>query len=243
MQCIRQNGFEPIELPHLSAETPEKSLRILRETLTSCSGPLGLYTCYDDYGQSIIRLATQHGIRVPEDLAILGGDDDPLVCDFCEVPLSSIPLNHFEQGYRAAELLDELLQGRSQDVADCFIPPGRVVERRSTDTIAASDPIVRAVLLHVRNHLQDTHTIASLANRVQMPPRTLQLRFSKEFGCGINEAIIRLRLQEVYRLLENTASTGKAIAHTTGFRDPYYLYRVFKQRTGMTMKQWRNAHQ
>ena len=120
------------------------------EWIQTLPKPVGLMTCNDDQGQHVLEACKRTGFRVPEDVAVLGVDNDPMICEIGDPPLSSIALNVESAGYEAARLLDGLFRGAKMRGQQILVSPTHVVQRQSTDILAVSDPEVAAAMRYIR---------------------------------------------------------------------------------------------
>ncbi len=119
---------------------------------------------------------------MPEDVAVVGVDNDPLVCDFCDPPLTSVSRNDYQVGYEAARLLDQLMEGVAPPDKPTRIPPAGVVPRRSTDTICVEDPYVAEAIRYMREHVNEQFGVDEVLNQLPLSRRSLEYRFRACLG-------------------------------------------------------------
>ncbi len=214
----------------------------LGDWLASLPRPVGLMACNDDRARMVAEICRLREIRVPDDISIMGVDNDEHVCNLAHPPLSSVALATERAGYEAAALLDKLLSGRRIDSKIVLAYPIRVISRQSTDLIAIKDThLVKAVRFIRENsnrviQVQDVATTAGLSRRV------LQDRFRNALGRTVLEEIHHSRIQCISRMLADTDLTVSAIASAIGYEAAYHLARFFAQRTGMTPSEYRRRH-
>ena len=202
--------------------------------------PSAVFVVHDRRAQQVVATAVNAGIRIPQDLAVLGVDDDRLICEHTTPALSSIPVHPEELGKRYAKTLNALLAGErpAPFVRTCHT---EVVTRQSTDANAISDPFVsRAVRLATRNlgaHL----TADDLAKAAGCSRRTLQTKVMQALGCTFGDALARFRLSAAMSRLESTDLPVGEIARECGFCSPSHLGARLLEATGDTPLSYRAA--
>ena len=203
--------------------------------------PIGIFAFNDCVAAEIIDAAREAELSVPQDVAVIGAGDG-IVCTTSAVPISSVDLNLEEMGYRAAAVLDEMMNG-SDVLARVFrVPPKGIVTRLSTDLIAIADPRVARVLAHIAEHFPDPAlTVASIANAVGMSRRNLERSFRQSMGCTIHQHIVNVRMREALRLLKASPRTKNAdLAALIGVSGERTFFRMFRQHFGMSPKAHRD---
>ncbi|MCP4451242.1 MAG: substrate-binding domain-containing protein [Planctomycetes bacterium] len=203
--------------------------------------PLGLMASNDDRGQYILEACKVAGYAIPEEIAVVGADDDQLKCRFTAPPLSSVSLNLEKAGYQAAELMDKLLHG--QPAHDIRVDPKWVVCRQSTDIIAVEDADVSQALRFIREHGTGVIQVSDVVQALCISRRTLYSKFSKALGRSVHDEIVRVRLERVHTLLTDTKLSISRIAEMMGFAGPDKLYRFFIRETGKTPTEFRKEIQ
>lgn len=191
-----------------------------------------LFAVHDERAQQIASLADRAGISIPEHIAILGVDDDELLCTTASPTLSSIPVNATETGYRFATALDALLHGRQHDpvVRTCHT---RVITRHSTDISIIEDPFVARAVAYMRQHLGDSVGGEEIASAAHCSLRTLQTRMLATLGRTPKEQFAFLRRTEALALLANTSMSVDQIARTCGFCGSSHLGLHLKRHLGI----------
>lgn len=201
--------------------------------------PLALLAEYDDRALEIIEGCHGAGLQVPEEVAVLGVDNDELRCEFAPVPLSSIDDDQHQQGYEAARLLDLLIDQKTVPETT-RIKPRRVVTRVSTDILAIEHPKVAAALRLIWNHYREPLTAGDVADAVPMSGRRLHDAFTKYVGRSISEEIKRRRVEHAKSLLANKQRMKlEAIAMESGFTSGDRMAKVFSSMTGETPSAYR----
>ena len=197
--------------------------------------PIGLMTCCDDRSQDIVEAAIQSGIRVPEELAVIGVDNDELVCNLANPPLSSVALATEKAGFEAARLLDKLMQGREHMTGQrIVVSPTHVVARNSTDTLPCEDADVINAVQFIRTHVQKQIQVADVVATTCLSRRTLERRFLATLGRSVQHEINRQRTDRIAGMLLQTRMTQVEIAQTMGYTSVDNLRRFFQRHTQMT---------
>jgi LacI family transcriptional regulator len=206
--------------------------------LRSLPRPLALFVANDLWGFELLQAAREIGLAVPEDVAILGVDDEELLCEIAHPPLSSIRIGAEQIGRVAVSLLDQLLhkKGKIHDVPR--VPPIEVVTRQSTDVLAVDDPDVAAALRHIRQHAVEGLSVKQLLEAVPVNRRTLERRFVSVLGHTPLEEIRRIRLDRAKVLLQTDLPIYD-VARRCGFATPEYMATTFLQATGTTPTSYR----
>ena len=219
-----------------------RQLNRMAKWLHDLPKPVGLLACDDDRGREILEGCRVAGLAVPEDVAVVGVDNDELMCELSDPPLSSVALNTQRGGYEAAALLDGLMAGRIQGTHRILVEPTYVVPRRSTDILALEDRVVAAALRFIRDHARQPISVKDLIRQSQLSRRTLELRFRKIVGRSIHEEIQRARLERAKRLLLETALPLAEVAVGSGFSSATYLIRLFHREIGMPPAEYRHRY-
>lgn len=202
--------------------------------------PVGVMACYDLLGQRLIDACRRTDTAVPDEVAVVGVDDDELVCQLCAPKLTSVAPDAEGAGYEAARCLDLWLEGRRRDVPDeTRVPPRGLVARQSTDADAVPDREVARALHFIRNHACEGIQVGELLRAVPLSRRALEARFQQVLGRTPHQEILRARLTRVRELLRETELSLAVIAERTGYEHAEYLSVVFKRETGMTPSEFR----
>jgi LacI family transcriptional regulator len=201
--------------------------------------PVGLFACYDLLGQQVLDACRSAGLRIPDDVAVVGVDDDAVRCSLSDPPLSSVAPDAKRAGYLAAELLDQMMAGQRVPPGMRLVPPVGVVARRSTDSLAVPDPDVAAALRFIREHCCEPISVSSVLDQVPLGRRTLEARFVKLVGRTPHAEILRCRVERAKALLVDTDLPIKAVAARVGVGTPEYLSVLFRRVAGTTPSAWR----
>src|SRR3954471_7824458 len=205
--------------------------------------PLGLMLCNDGVGPMITQACRQAGIAVPEEVAIVGVDNDEPICAICDPPLTSVDANHEEVGYQAAALLDRMMQGETASKEPLLLKPRNVVVRQSSAVSAIEDPIVSLAMSMIREHACNGLQARDVADRSPVSRSVLQRRFRAILGRSVHEEIVRVQLRKAEELLRDTDLALRTVAEKAGFKHQEYMGAVFKSRLGMTPGQYRKRYQ
>jgi LacI family transcriptional regulator len=211
--------------------------------LTRLPKPVGILACNDVRGLHVLDATRRVGLHVPEEVAVIGVDDDPLLCELCDPPLSSVVPNMERIGYEAAELLDRLMAGAEAEFEERMIPPVGVVTRLSTDVLAIDDARVAGAVRFIREHACHGITVRDVLGQTPLSRTALERYFRRYLGRSPQAEIRSVQLKRVKQLLAETELTMDRIAELTGFEHPEYLSVVFKRTQGRTPGQYRREAQ
>lgn len=215
----------------------------LADWLRGLPRPVGVLCSNDLRGQQVLDACRGTGMAVPEEVAVLGVDDDQLLCRLCDPPLSSIRPNSFALGYEAAALLDRLMRGEAIPLGETWIPPLGISTRQSTDVLAIDDPQIAAAVRLIRRQACEGLTLKHLLDQVPMARSVLERRFRKYLGRSPQAEIRHVQLRKAKELLEETQLSLAEIAARTGFRHAEYFSVVFKRELGLTPGDFRHQAQ
>lgn len=176
-------------------------------------------------------------------MAVVGIDDDPVICQLCTPTLSSIGVNARTIGYRAAAMLHGMITRGDSPPLETFVEPGPVLARASTDTLAIPDKEVAAAIRYLRAHACEHLTIKQVATKLGVSRRTLERSFTHHVGHSPAVEITRARLERARELLIATDLPLAAVARRTGFFHAETLHRVFKKHFEATPGEYRRVHQ
>jgi LacI family transcriptional regulator len=194
-------------------------------------------------GRQVTEACHYAGIRVPDDIAVLGGDYDELMSHISSPPLSTIDQPADQIGRAAAELLEGMMRGKKPRKRPVLFPPTRVVVRHSTDTLAIDDEMVRDALRLIRCRAAEDIRVSDVVRELAVARRALEQRFVRLVGRSPAEEIRRVRIEEAKRLLVESDRSVADISRVTGFGHQDLLSRVFRRTTGLTPTEFRRHHQ
>ena len=201
--------------------------------------PVGLMACYDIRGQQVLDACRSAGLAVPDEAAVIGVDNDTLLCELASPPLSSVIPNAHGAGYAAAALLDRLMAGKRVAATAHLIAPLGLAERQSTDVLAVDDREVARAVRFIREHACEGINVGDVLRTVPLSRRVLEQRFQRLLGHTPREEILHVRLNRVKQLLAETDLPLYLVAERTGFEHVEYLSVLFKRETGKTPSAFR----
>lgn len=206
--------------------------------------PTALLACDDNQGNRITELCRTNGIRVPDEIAILGVDNDEIICNLSDPPLSSISHNVVRGGFEAAQLIDHLLNEEedAEEVADIVIRPVGIVSRLSTDFYATDDAHIQKVLRYIRRNLHTDLSVSDLVRQVPLSRRLLEMRFKEVTHQSIHQYIAHLRMEDFAQQLLNSNAPIAEVAQQVGIKDVKNLARRFKSLKGLSPNEYRKEH-
>ncbi|MEZ6087528.1 MAG: substrate-binding domain-containing protein [Pirellulaceae bacterium] len=181
-------------------------------------------------------------IAVPEEVAVLGVDNDPVLCELADPPLSSVICNVHRTGFEAASLLDRMMHGEQVDSKPVLVEPTGIQTRQSTDVLAITDPDVAIALRFIRENALAGINVSDVVRQVPLSRRILESRFRKAIGRSPHDEITRLRLDRVKELLLETDLPLSQIASRTGFEHTEYLTVFFRKAVGVPPSSFRASH-
>ena len=199
--------------------------------------------CNDFKARQVLDACSQADIAVPERVAVLGVDNDHLLCELSKPPLSSIIPDTRRTGYEAAALLHRMMQGeRVETEKPLLTKPLGIAVRDSTDTFAIGDDDVAKALQYIRRHATANIRVTDILREVTLSRRTLEKRFKQWVGHTPHEEIQRVRTNRIKELLSETDLSVQVIAERTGFEHNEYMAAAFKRETGVTPTKYRENH-
>ncbi|TWU51767.1 XylR family transcriptional regulator [Rubripirellula reticaptiva] len=222
-----------------SARSWEDEQQHLVSWLKTFARPFGIMTCSDIRGTQVLDACSTAGLSVPEEAAVVGVDNDELLCRICAPPLSSVIPNAEGIGYRAAELLTEMMDSGNATVFDYQLEPLGVATRQSTDVVAIDDPAVAAAVKLIRENACRGITVDEVTANASVSRSTLERQLRKYLGRSPQEEIRFVQVKRVRELLLTTDLSIEKISFLCGFDHPEYLHVVFKRVLGITPGQFR----
>jgi LacI family transcriptional regulator len=201
--------------------------------------PFAVMACNDVRGQHVLEACSKLDLAVPEQVAVVGVDNDELLCRVCSPPLSSVIPNAEMVGFRAAEVLARLMNGDVVAQRMQVIPPLGVATRQSTDVVAIEDREIAAALHYIREHACRGLTVSEVVRNNAISRSTLERQVRKYLGRTPQEEIRHVQIKRARELLLTTDLPAERIATLCGFEHPEYLFVVFKRVTGMTTTEFR----
>jgi LacI family transcriptional regulator len=206
--------------------------------LRSLPRPIGIYTTGDTHAVRLLDICRELNIAVPEEMAILGVGNDPVICETLRPTLSSMDLDPKHIGYEAARLLDRKMAGQRANEL-ILIPPSHIVVRQSTDLMAIDDADVVQAMRFIREFATSGIEVPLVAEKVGLSQRVLERRFKKYLGRNPKAEITRIQIEHAKKLLTQTEMSSSFVAKKSGFRSLAYFNSAFRRETGMTPHRYR----
>lgn len=207
--------------------------------LQQLTPPFAVMACNDVRGQHVIDACSKLDLSVPEQVAVLGVDNDELLCRVCSPPLSSVIPNAEAVGFKAAEMLAQLMDGDSRSPESQLVSPVGVATRQSTDVVAIDDKEVAAALRYIREHACRGLNVGEVVRHSSVSRSTLERQVRKYLGRTPQEEIRNVQIKRAQELMLSTDLSAEQIAVLCGFEYPEYFYTVFKRVSGLTTSEFR----
>lgn len=222
----------------------DKPYRTLARWLAGLPKPVGVLAVHDYRARVLIELCSQRGLAVPEQVAVLGVDNDPITCDYCVPSLSSVSRDPFACGVAAARLLHRLMKGAPAPDRDTLVPPEGVVQRRSTDCYYDGDPVVRRVIDYAASRGGAIFSVAQMAKELKMSRRLIEVRFRERLGITPLKYLQGKRIARARSLLLDTDRyrTLSEVASACGFGCVRTFREAFQSVTGLGPAAYRKRH-
>ena len=239
VEAIAAAGHRVSVFAAAADQAAEREDDAIEAWLVSLPKPVAVFACYDVRARQAIDACSRAGVAVPEEVAVLGVDDDELLCSLSSVPLSSVIPDAAGAGWQAAELLGRLMRGEDVDQRLWLLPPLGTSARQSTDTLWVDDRVVRKALRFVRDNACRGIKVADVARDAGVTRRVLESKFLKHVRHSVHEAIARVQFRRIEELLKSTQLSLTAIAARTGFKHSEYLSVAFTRRYRKPPSRWR----
>lgn len=210
------------------ARRPETEGRALAAWLEALPRPVVVFACYDGRAQQVLEVCQLRGWAVPDEIAVLGVDNDDVVCELCSPPLSSVQLNARRTGYEAAAMLAQRMSGERAS-GTRYVLPTHVVERQSTEVVSVADARLAQALRFIREQVLTGIDVNDVLRAVPMSRTLLERKFKTMLGHSPHREIVRQRIEHVKRMLVDTDISIAAVADFAGFRDASYLSVAFRR--------------
>ena len=221
----------------------QKHQKKLERWIRDLPKPVAMLTWTGRRGRDVIYACRTLGLSVPEQVAVLAADDDTLLCETCNPPLSGVALTSERIGFEAAALVDRMLHGGKAPAKPLLIEPTRIIVRQSTDTLAIDDADLARAIAFIRTHASSPIQVGDTLRTVPVSRRSLDRRFQQTLGRTPAEEIRRARLERASQLLADTDMPIPKVAACSGFGSREYFARAFRLQTGLSPRQYRSRVQ
>ena len=243
-QCIERAGYHCAILQDVPRRRPrswEQQQAWIATWIAELPKPIGIFAANDDRGLQVLDACRRSQIVVPDQVAVLGVDNDEFLCDLSLPSLSSIDVNSEETGYQAAALLDRLMDGKRPPKRLPEIKPGGVIIRRSTDVLATNDEDVVRAIRFIREHACRPISPDDVVHHVSISRSSLESRCRCVLGRSLHQEIRKIQIETAQTLLADTDLPIKQVALRAGFKNVYYLTRVFSSIVGQPPAEYRRG--
>jgi LacI family transcriptional regulator len=214
----------------------------LARWLASLTKPIGVLACNDIRAQQLLNVCHQIQIHVPDEIAVVGVDNDDVICPLCSPPLTSVEPSTRRIGYEAAEMLERMMSGEAVPPEITWVPARRIVVRSSTDAIPVDDAEFVKAYRFIRENACRGVSVQDVAEAVPMSRRALERRMRTYLNRSPADVIASIRLARIKELLETTSQPLKQIARLTGFNHDEHMAKFFKKLVGIPPGQFRKKH-
>ncbi|MEW4486531.1 substrate-binding domain-containing protein [Thalassoglobus sp. JC818] len=243
-EAVEEGGFECAMYESTSEDAAGwlTNYSNVRQWLSTLPRPLGIFAADPYPARQLVEICALESVRIPDDVAVLSGDDDDLLCNVASPQISAVELASHRIGETAAQTLDRLMKGRRPAKRPVLIPPLRVRERHSTDILAMADHEVAEVLRYIRDNAGQGMTVSDLLREFPISRRRLEKRFRAVLNRSPAEEIRRVRMAHVGRLLLDSDIPIAQIAVEAGFATSASLSQAFRQHFGATPSEYRRRN-
>ncbi|RKY25967.1 MAG: hypothetical protein DRP62_00125 [Planctomycetota bacterium] len=245
-KVLRNAGYDvsSYSYPFSAKSDFARELPAMMEWIESLSKPIGIMASNDERGFHVLEACKAAGVNVPEEVAVLGVDNDVANCEFATPPLSSIALSTAKAGYEAARLLDSMMREGVSSVGkkEVVVKPTHVVARQSTSVFAVPDKVVAEALDFIRNNVKMQIQVSDVAEFVSVSRRELERRFKRYLNHSIHQEIKLKKVQLITKMLLETSDTISEIASELGFSSIAHISRYFRDIEGVSPIEYRRRN-
>ena len=222
------------------AATWSKEEKVVRKWLLQLPKPVGVFCANDDRAASILDVSRALGFSIPNDISIIGADNDEIICEVMNPPLSSVRILSDQAGYDAAALLGRLILGEEKSEGQSLVaPPAGVVARQSTNLMMIKNSSVKKTLQYIADKVNEPIRVAEVVRYAGLSHRSLNDFFHAELGVSIGRYLTKARIDHIERLLIDTDLQIQEIAQSVGYEDDRHFSRYFRRSTGFTPRAFR----
>lgn len=241
---IEKQGYKLAVLENDNKDKEEWSYNhtVLGNWLQSLPKPVALFACDDHFALQISETCNVHNINVPDDIAILGVDNDDLLCNISDPPLSSIVLDVENGGYNAGKLLHQLITKEITEPFNIVVNPLIIERRKSTEKYAVSDKNIRTILNYIEKNYANHLSVEELVKQVPLSRRVLEKKFKEETGESLYQYIQNYRIDQFTRLLITTDYSLFEAALQSGFENYKNVSRIFRKYKALSPAEYRKRY-
>jgi LacI family transcriptional regulator len=232
----RPSSISDIHVHETSGELAESQIA---EWLKTLPYPVAVFACNDIRGRQVLAACASAGLDVPDEVAVLGVDNDEIVCGLSRPALSSIEQDAFKLGYEGATILESMMEGNPAPKKPILLPPQGIVVRQSSDVLAMANPEMAMAVKYVRDHACEGVTVDEMVRDLMVSRTTLERRFLKALGRSPKAEMERVRFERAKQLLAETTHKLDRIAAMLGFSTAAQLATAFKRYNGYTPSDYR----
>lgn len=244
IRAIEKSGYSVSVLglkSKIRASGSSKERARILKWLISLPKPVGIMAGNDDLGRELLEICKVNDLKVPDEIAVIGSDNDELICKFCYPPLTSIEIGNEKAGYEASRLMDELLTGK-ESISEKMITvtPIRIVTRQSTNTMAVEDQNIVSAIRYIRQNKHKPLRVQDVVDAVCISRRALQRKFKTHLHSSLHMEINNVRCSVIEQLLLETTMSISQIAEKLNFSGEQNLARFFKKMRGISPNEYRS---
>ncbi len=243
LNSLKKEGYSAsVYEPDSKNMSWEKERSDISRWIKGLEKPAGILTCNDDRGEQILEICRKEDTNVPEEVSVIGVDNDSLICDLAHPPLSSIGLDFEKAGFESAAILDEMIKGKKPSKEIITVEPTFAVTRQSTDILAIEDEEVVRALKYIKDSPKKPIQVSDVVEELAISRRALEMRFKKSLNRTINQEIRRHRTIMIAKKLIDTDKTITKIAFEMEFNNVAHMARFFRQNMGLSPMEYRKKH-
>lgn len=225
-----------------SAEEWERAQDLIEACSQYWKPPLAIASSSSNLGAMISTKCQDLGFKIPDDIALIVSENDSTYCEKIHPHITSLETFHGKQGYEAAKMLNNLMQGEKLKSNVVWIEPGSIIPRESTDTYAVDDEIVKVALRFIVENSHKNIQVNDIVDQVPVTRRSLERRFLSAIGHSLLDEIHRLQVLSLKRMLLESDDKINKLVNKAGFSSPLHMRRIFLKNTGMTPSEYRSEY-
>lgn len=244
---ITNHGFSLLKFRKQNNNKKEKNewhynINALSEWLKLLPKPIALFACDDQHALEITEICKLVNILIPEEIAVLGVDNDNLLCNISNPTLSSIELDVENGGYEAAKLLHQLIEKRIDKAHDIIVDPIKIIKRKSTEQFVIGNKYIKDIILFLEKNYMNNLQVDDLIKIVPLSRRMAEKKFREETGLSIYQYLQNLRIEKLALILQSSKKKLIIASEEVGFRDYKNVARIFQKIKGVTPSEYRKKY-